>query len=88
VSRCCDILWNFRNRRYYSEELKFSNSTNQIIEEFLSQDKEDYDFSEITAHAHLIEAVRINEEGLADDKANDVTYSSIWAEKKWEWHTF
>jgi hypothetical protein len=79
-------LWNFKNGRYYGQELRISNATTQIIKEFLSQDEEDYDFSEMTDH--LIEAVRKDEKKLADDKANGVTYSSIWAEKKWEWHTF
>jgi hypothetical protein len=83
---CYVALWNLKNGRYSGEQPNIFKSTTQTIEEVLRQDEEHYDFFETSAR--LIEALRQDEKRLEDDKANRATYSSIWAEKKWEWHLF
>ena len=72
---CYVALWNLRKGSNSGERPTPFKSTTQIIEEFLRQDKEHYDFFETSAQ--VIEALRQDEEKLEDSKANGGTYSSI-----------
>ena len=80
-------LWNIKSGSYVKDSHPiFDKTTIQKIDNFARQEKGDYDFFDTCAQ--VTEALRQDEENLSHDKASGVAHSSIWEEKKWEWHVF
>ena len=80
-------LWNIKSGSYVKDNHPiFDKTTIQKINNFARQEKGDYDFFDTCAQ--VTEALRQDEENLAHNKASGAAHSSIWEEKKWEWHVF